>query len=186
MEKDIDKMKKAVLAYCEEVCPNVLINVTPIGFGDLCIHKDESEDTDPCWQIGTIGRPKILAIIQPKYFISDSQIDECIAAYRLLGLEARDAVAVANQRAQKAIQACADYAQSVYVAKDNTIAELQTRNTALVAALEEIRKPAMIIGFGKKATVKMRIDQLFEDHKRVRLIAKNALAANTEKGGLQG
>lgn len=47
----------------------------------------------------------------------------------------------------------------------------------LVEALEEIRKPAVIIGFGKKATGKMRAEQMDADHKRVRGIAQAALEA---------
>lgn len=65
------------------------------------------------------------------------------------------------------------------------VAEIESRNAALVEALEEIRKPAMIISLGK-ATNRDRAEQLTEDHKRVRMIAQSALTTNTEKGGVNG
>lgn len=61
----------------------------------------------------------------------------------------------------------------------------RTKTAKLVEALEEIRKPAMIISLGK-ATNRDRAEQLTEDHKRVRMIAQSALTTNTEKGGVNG
>jgi len=73
------------------------------------------------------------------------------------------------------------YSVSVWNRRDPEKAQLATiaaqaaEITRLRDALEEIRKPATIIGFGKKATGKMRAQQLEEDHVRVRTIAANAL-----------
>ena len=98
--------------------------------------------------------------------------------YRLLGLEARDAVE-AERENYKALEA-------LMIQRNEQINAERARAAKLVEALEEIRKPATIIGFGKKATGKMRAQQLEEDHVRVRTIAKAALAAHKEGGAQNG
>jgi hypothetical protein len=116
MEKDAKKIIEAVLAECETVCPE-LGQVTDTPRGEMRRYGDGG--------FGFAGQ----------HF--PGQYTNWDALYGALGLEARDAVAAANARAQKAIQACADYAQSVYVAKDLTISKLEAKNAALVAFVQK-------------------------------------------------
>lgn len=78
MKKTIEEVKKCVLAYCGEVCPQHMLSTAL--WGNLKMFRD-SETFEIMW-----GDRQWMVINQ---YSSD---DAFIAAYRLLGLSERDAI----------------------------------------------------------------------------------------------
>ena len=94
-----------------------------------------------------------------------------IAAYRILGLEARDAVEDEREEMMKTVDAL-----SAMVSVDPVaFADLQARNAALVAALEEIRDFATDED-GEEMDA-------YDMGEAIGLMVELALTTNTEKGG---
>lgn len=159
--KTIEEKRSSVLAYCEEVCPK--------GTKEAIIANGVTLEWIDYGDVMT-GGLRLYGVADWMYIEADMDEYVTLHAYRLLGLETRDALAPYKSENERL--------QSAWMTE-------KARNAALVEALEEIRKPAMIISLGK-ATNRDRAEQLTEDHKRVRMIAQSALSANTEKGGVQG
>jgi hypothetical protein len=169
MKKTIEEIKAAVLAECER---RSKIDNTRCFTIVVLVENADEPDT---YTVMFFGQT-IVAYTEMNDFAAD-----CL--YKLLGLEARDKVEAKDAE----IRWLKDVNEGSISLSAHQVSEwqqLKAQNEALVEALEEIRKPAMITGIGRKATGKMRADQLEEDHKRVRLIAHNALE-NHKKGGVQ-
>jgi len=176
MEKTIEEMREAVMAYCERLCPNVgdFSRVRLLGIGK--IERTSEVGFDPhydgkIWAIFAHGGGKIM------YFIHEDS-DEAIIdfAYMLFGFAERDAVADEKARLLKRYRARikrlrADDAETHRIqieVKDDRIEALQAKSAALVEALEEIQGSA-------KNEVNIGLS-LFR--KRALDIAKNAIEAH--------
>lgn len=100
---------------------------------------------------------------------AESEIVEIF--HHLLGLSERDAVAKEREIAEE------------YLSR---LKAERARNTALVAALEEIKKPWYVFKLGKRASLKSTLEQYKTRCMAIHEIASRALTANTEKGGSNG
>lgn len=154
MKKTIEEIRKAVLAYCEDVCPDKLR--TSIECGSLAWGYVDSRDSEyEAWFL-YVGN----ANSSPISLFALTADAVWIAAYRLLGLEARDAVEAYKSENERL--------QSAWMAEKSRNAALVAAGKALVAAVK--------VGMPITESI---IHQLVEFEK--------ALAANnTEKGGVQG
>jgi len=174
--KTIEEMESAVIQEINRLCPNDF-NSKEIDHGLIVNRLQKGANLyipDPD------GEVQIYDLVMWFPF-RDATPSQILTAYRWFGLEARDAV-------EAKVKELSDSMWVEIQAKTHAVMQFEAeraRAAKLVEALEEIRKPATIIGFGKKATGKMRAQQLEEDHVRVRTIAKAALAAHKE-GGVQG
>ena len=176
MEKDIEKMREAVLAYCETAFEGKSMwSKFPIG-NDAVIFK-AIDKYDLC-QInfgGKLGRPYLT--IQPSMTNFDAFL-----AYKLLGLSERDAVEAEKARLLKRYKARikrlrADDAETHRIqmeVKDERIAALEAKNAALVAALESLKRE---VGYKPR-----RHGEIVLYRNDLGVFIDNALAAN-EKGG---
>lgn len=182
--KTVEEMRDDVLAECEWICPNRDFPANAdwghLMFGYVKYDGDDYE----AWFL------YVSASIHPISLYARSADQIWIAAYRLLGLSERDAVEDEKSRLLKRYKARikrlrADDAETHRIqmeVKDERIAELQTRNAALVAALEKIRYEhgyRYTYGDGFGNVLEKRINS-------VGVAVVNALAANTEKGGVNG
>ena len=174
--RDIEKMRLAVLAECETVCPDKLH--APIECGHLAFGYVEDDGIRmEAWflYVGEATAPMSL------YALAGEQV--WLAAYRLLGLSERDAVEAEKARLLKRYKARikrlrADDAETHRIqmeVKDERIAALEAKNAALVAALGKIRNACRIAvttrDFQEKGTMY-----------KIETCIDSALAAN-EKGG---
>lgn len=193
--KTIEEMKAAAVAECDKLFKIAMELeadedvISPI----VKLHGSVSIQSGFLMRDGTHHECVFLRIglFTAAYLWSECSDADTDLFYRILGLESRDAVEAYKASLQSDLKSMTAIVASVKKGEQpdyvhiSKITELQDRNTALVEALEEIRKPAMIISLGK-ATNRDRAEQLTEDHKRVRMIAQSALTTNTEKGGVNG
>lgn len=172
---DAEKMRSSVLAYCEEVCPNVGDGHKETVNSGTIIH---SKDRAWSWLDGLGSR----------IYINDNMSRATATAmYAILGLEARDAVEAEKSRLLKRYKARikrlrADDAETHRIqmeVKDERIAELQTRNAALVAALEVVKQRCEELGTGCEIVDGQFVAIEGSDYE----VVCKALTANTEKGG---
>lgn len=91
--KTIEEMKAAVLAYCERFCPNEF-DTAHLEIGML-----ERRSLDGVFYWLSVHGLSTIAIHNNSYD------DDIFAAYRLLGLEARDAVEAERAKAAKLVEA---------------------------------------------------------------------------------
>ena len=154
MKIDTEKMRLAVLAECETVCPDKLR--APIECGHLAFGYVEDDGVQmEAWflYVGEATAPMSL------YALAGEQV--WIAAYRLLGLSERDAVAELREESDKYF---------------TELKAERARNAALVAALED-----MYLAYG--TTVKIgQLNGLRTVQTNIGRDIKHTLAAN-EKGG---
>ncbi len=173
--KTVEEMRKSVLAECETICPNVgdFSRVRLLWIGK--IERTSEVGFDPhydgkIWAIFAHGGGEIL------YFIHEDS-DEAIIdfAYMLFGFAERDAVEAERAEMMKTVDAL-----SAMVSVDPvSFAELEAKNAALVAALED-----MYLAYG--TTVKIgQLNGLRTVQTNIGRDIKHALAAN-ENGGVQG
>ena len=153
-------MREAVLAYCETVCPNVGDGHKETVKSGTIIH---SKDQAWVWLDGLGSRI---------YINKNMSIAVANAMYAILGLSERDAVAAERAEMMKTVDAL-----SAMVSVDPVaFAALETKNTALVAALKEMEEEIA--------------DYLYEDGERpdmeCLLIGIESVLAANEKGGVQG
>lgn len=120
--KTIEEMKKAVLAYCEEVCPNEH-NTAHLEVGML---KRQSMGSVFYWL--HVDGLSTIAIHEK------ATDDHIFAAYRILGLAERDAVAAEREKINK-------LAENI-VSQTLEINALESRNTALVTLLTTMKENA--------------------------------------------
>lgn len=178
-DKTIEEIRKTVLAYCEGVCPNIGDGHKETVNSGTIIH---SKDRAWSWLDGLGSR----------IYINDNMSRATATAmYAILGLEARDAVEAYKASLQSDLKSMTAIVSSVKKGEQpdyvhvSKLAELQVRNTALVAALEEIGAFATdedgeeMDAFDMGQTIGEMVDDAIAAN-------KNALAANTEKGGVQG
>ena len=153
-KKTIEEMRVAVLAECEAVCPDKLH--APIECGHLAFGYVEDDGIRmEAWflYVGEATAPMSL------YALAGEQV--WLAAYRLLGLSERDAVAELREESDKYF---------------TELKAERARNAALVAALED-----MYLAYG--TTVKIgQLNGLRTVQTNIGRDIKHALAAN-EKGG---
>lgn len=158
--KTIEEMKEAVLAYCEEACPK--------GTKEAIIANGVTLEWIDYGDVMT-GGLRLYGVADWMYIEADMDEYVTLHAYRLLGLETRDALAPYKSENERL--------QSAWMTE-------KARNAALVEALEKIRyehgyRHTYGDGFGN--VVEKRINS-------VGVMVNTALAANTntEKGGVQG
>jgi len=145
MEKTIEEMKAAVIAYCEEVCPDSRYkSLNPLGLTRIPaekMHGYNLDGVDVAWAI--MYRGDVVC------FLYDGTSSDLIDfAHRLFGLEARDTVQAERSRLSKRYKSRlnrlrANDAETHRIqieVKDERIAALQAKSAALVEALEEIKK----------------------------------------------
>ena len=124
--KTVEEMRVAVLAECEAVCPDKLH--APIECGHLAFGYVEDDGIRmEAWflYVGEATAPMSL------YALAGEQV--WLAAYRLLGLSERDAVEAERAEMMKTVDAL-----SAMVSVDPvSFAELEAKNAALVAAINE-------------------------------------------------
>ena len=153
-KKTIEEMRVAVLAECEAVCPDKLH--APIECGHLAFGYVEDDGIRmEAWflYVGEATAPMSL------YALAGEQV--WLAAYRLLGLSERDAVAELREESDKYF---------------TELKAERAKNAALVAALED-----MYLAYG--TTVKIgQLNGLRTVQTNIGRDIKHALAAN-EKGG---
>ena len=160
-------MREAVLAYCETAFEGKSMwSKFPIG-NDAVIFK-AIDKYDLC-QInfgGKLGRPYLT--IQPSMTNFDAFL-----AYKLLGLSERDAIQLAENECTKRVWAKDDMANHLLT----KITDLESKNAALVAALQTLKKA---VGYKPK-----RRDEIISYRNDIGIFIDEALAAN-EKGGVNG
>lgn len=170
--KTVEEMRVAVLAECEWICPNrdfpAKADWGHLMFGYVKYDGDDYE----AWFL------YVSASIHPISLYARSADQIWIAAYSLLGLSERDAVEAERAEMMKTVDAL-----SAMVSVDPvSFAELEAKNAALVAALENMTDSGYLLN---------RCDESKEDDvavvpllsiSAVQSMAKAALAAN-EKGG---
>jgi len=163
--KTVEEMRVAVLAECDTVCPNrdfpAKADWGHLMFGYVTYDGDDYE----AWFL------YVSASINPISLYARSADQIWIAAYRLLGLSERDAVAAERAEMMKTVDAL-----SAMVTVDPVaFAQLEAKNAALVAALGKIRNACRIAvttrDFQEKGTMY-----------KIETCIDSALAAN-EKGG---
>lgn len=186
MEKTLEEMKSSVLAYCEEVCPNIGDGHKETMNSGAIIHfKDRAWS----WLDGLGSR----------IYINDNMSRATATAmYAILGLEARDAVAEKGQQCRQMIEATISAANEKINALEakhrqvlglanhtikqmgENIEHLEARNTALVAALRTVKQYCESGNRGGAtrlpASHEYRAEGMYQE-------VIEALAANTEKGG---
>ena len=167
MKIDTEKMREAVLAYCETAFEGKSMwSKFPIG-NDAVIFK-AIDKYDLC-QInfgGKLGRPYLT--IQPSMTNFDAFL-----AYNLLGLSERDAVAAEKARSFKEIDSC-----TLSLGKMAIRAKVaEAKNAALVAALESLKRA---VGYKPR-----RHGEIVLYRNDLGVFIDNAIAAN-EKGGANG
>ena len=172
MDKTIEEMKKAVLAYCEEVCPKFQDSYEIEGI--VTLYREHGGirvyNFDTNTMIFTSGKSNREGSIRYHY--------------RLLGLAERDAVSTYKSSLQSDLKSMTAIVSSVKKGEQpdyvhvSKLAELQARNTALVAALERIKKEYGL-EHGVLRGERPVINSLGE-------FINEVLEANTEKGGVQG
>ena len=159
--KTIEEKRLALLAECATLCPNEGDKINILGDAALLLNCGDS-----IWKLNW-------KYMDGKIWLSESLPDWLVDfAYRLLGLETRDAVAESEDKRHELRTAIESLVGIKY--------ELESRNAALVAALEEIRNIC--------TEVDEHPDYTFaeDDAKLFIGICDRALTANTEKGGVQG
>ncbi len=125
--KSIEEIKNAVLAYCEDVCPNENDHFTVIQDYVSIKHSDS-------------GLPRVRFILwlfdvsmSINAQFEDGNDELAVALYRLLGLESRDAVAAEKSRSFKEIDSC-----TLSLGKMAIRAKVaEKRNAALVAFVQK-------------------------------------------------
>ena len=166
--KTVEQKREAVMAYCEEVCPNrdfpAKADWGHLMFGYVTYDGDDYE----AWFL------YVSASIHPISLYARSADQIWIAAYSLLGLSERDAVEAERAEMMKTVDAL-----SAMVSVDPVaFAQLEAKNAALVAALGKIRNACRIAvttrDFQEKGTMY-----------KIETCIDSALAAN-EKGGANG
>lgn len=171
--KRIKEIKVAVLAECEAICPN---QGDRKYFDWGYVYR-----WDDSWSLNYVSDGTCIFRTGDKNLYP--RLQNWHLAYAILGLSGREAVADEKARLLKRYKSRikrlrADDAETHKVqieVKNERIAALETKNAALVAALEEIKNDN-----------KLRPYETFHDLAcRMAEVAKNALAAN-EKGGVQG
>ena len=153
--KTVEEMRVAVLAECDTVCPNrdfpAKADWGHLMFGYVTYDGDDYE----AWFL------YVSASIHPISLYARSADQIWIAAYRLLGLSERDAVAELREESDKYF---------------TELKAERARNAALVAALED-----MYLAYG--TTVKIgQLNGLRTVQTNIGRDIKHTLAAN-EKGG---
>lgn len=153
--KTVEEMRVAVLAECDTVCPNrdfpAKADWGHLMFGYVKYDGDDYE----AWFL------YVSASIHPISLYARSADQIWIAAYRLLGLSERDAVAELREESDKYF---------------TELKAERARNAALVAALED-----MYLAYG--TTVKIgQLNGLRTVQTNIGRDIKHTLAAN-EKGG---
>ena len=142
MEKTIEEIRKAVLAYCDEVCPqgarhDVVANDVTIGWMG---HGDTMD-----------GGLRMYFFADWMYIDADMDDRTALLAYRLLGLDKRDALEAERGKSVK-----------------------------LVEAFEEIKKPWYIFNLGKRASLKNTLEQYKTRCMAIQDIVSRALEAYKE------
>ena len=155
------------MAYCEEVCPNrdfpAKADWGHLMFGYVTYDGDDYE----AWFL------YVSASINPISLYARSADQIWIAAYRLLGLSERDAVAAEKARSFKEIDSC-----TLSLGKMAIRAKVaEAKNAALVAALESLKRA---VGYKPR-----RHGEIVLYRNDLGVFIDNAIAAN-EKGGVQG
>ena len=201
-KKTIEKMREAVLAYCETVCPNVgdRFDISECAKLLHVVHAGDWHQWQIHCPIFNGGGYTWMAVFKVSPYPSCTDF---VDFYRLLGLSERDAVADEREEMMKTVDALsamvsvdpvsfADLEKRLEIAlrdlrkecdfsgkltEEN--AELEKRNAALVAALED-----MYLAYG--TTVKIgQLNGLRTVQTNIGRDIKHALAAN-ENGGVQG
>lgn len=172
MKIDIEKMRVAVLAECEILCPNDGDGHKGTVKSGTIIH---SKDQAWVWLDGLGSRI---------YINKNMSIAVANAMYAIIGLSEREAVETERSRLLKRYKARikrlrANDAETHRIqieVKDERIAKLEAKNAVLVAALED-----MYLAYG--TTVKIgQLNGLRTVQTNIGRDIKHALAAN-EKGG---
>lgn len=179
MEREFEEKRATVHAECERVCRYV--NDAHRVNDEVELRRVTKRGDGGEWVLFLMG------VEAPVAFGATSARAATRLYYSLLGLEARDAVEAERVKFDVDFQMLKNQilqSDDSIKLRDDLLKASESRAAKLVEALGEIRKPATIIGFGKKATGKMRAQQLEEDHVRVRTIANAAIAAHKE-GGVQ-
>jgi len=169
MEKTTEEKLAAVLQFCDEVCPNPK---------DAHILPDEIVEVQRIKQFGDYSHEYIVFVGGRTIATinKDSAPREVLAAYRLLGLEARDAVQAERSRLSKRYKSrlnrlMANDAETHRIqieVKDERIAALQAKSAALVEGLQVLKKEhGLDYGFvrGEKTVLNaigMFIDELLD------------------------
>ena len=161
--KTVEEMREAVMAYCEEVCPNrdfpAKADWGHLMFGYVTYDGDDYE----AWFL------YVSASINPISLYARSADQIWIAAYRLLGLSERDAV----EKKDDTIHNLRTGFESLVGIKY----DLEAKNAALVAALESLKRA---VGYKPR-----RHGEIVLYRNDLGVFIDNALAAN-EKGGANG
>lgn len=202
MDKTIEEMKNAVLAYCEEVCP-IMDSEYVMSPGTKLVHRvlkgDWTQWELQCWNGGTCQWER--SFCASPYMGEDDPHFGYL--YRIFGLEARDAVAekeaqhaekvkrlIESMRRQDEVYTTLHYAhldskqeldhtQRKYAKTDANLQSERARNAALVAALEKIKEEhgyRYTYGDGFGNVTEKRLSSLG-------VAIDLLIAANTEKGG---
>lgn len=163
--KTIEEMRLSVLVYCEEVCPNddetFAVVISGLDCTITCRHHHGIADFD-IRETGYFKR----RIYQIR---SSDEGDWWHLYYIFLGLEARDAVEALEKRLDTALSDLRKECDfSGRLTDENT--KLESRNAALVEALDSARAAI----------------EYDDDISTALILIKNALTANTEKGGVHG
>ena len=177
-KKTIEKMRDAVLAYCEAVCPNdedQWIDEV-IGLRIRCAMTNSNwKESKMIWIANAHGAS---VSVSPR----EKDNTAFVYLYRLLGISERDAVAAEKSRLLKRYKARikrlrANDAETHRIqieVKDERISALETRNAALVAALESLKRA---VGYKPR-----RHGEIVLYRNDLGVFIDNAIAAN-EKGG---
>jgi hypothetical protein len=157
--KTIEEMKEAVLAYCEEACPK--------GTKEAIIANGVTLEWIDYGDVMT-GGLRLYGVADWMYIEADMDEYVTLHAYRLLGLETRDALAPYKSENERL--------QSAWMTE-------KARNAALVEALEVVKYGCE---FGNQS---LGCQKLPDSKGYSAVIGSpyefvcNALSANTEKGG---
>ena len=163
--KTIEEIKNAVIAYCEEVCPNQG-DRKYFDWGYIYRWNDS-------WSLSHILDGSCIFMTGEKN--EYPRLQNWHLAYAILGLEARDAKAEWNEATAKAIAHL--NLETAKAERDKLQAE--SRNAALVEALQSMKNQygyRYTYGDGFSNVVEKKVSPLG-------MMIDLALAANTEKGG---
>ena len=149
MEKTIEEIRKAVLAYCDEVCPqgarhDVVANDVTIGWMG---HGDTMD-----------GGLRMYFFADWMYIDADMDDRTALLAYRLLGLDKRDALEAEKEKSKRwesrawkilqIIRQPSHRSRPKTAAVLRTLREVSEKNERLVEELEEIKYEDEVNGKG--------------------------------------
>ena len=161
MEKNtIEEKLVDVLSECAKLCPNEGDKINILGDAALL-----SNCGDSVWKLDwKYMDGKIWLCAETSDWLVD-------VVYCILGLSERDAVAESENECTKRVWAKDDMANHLLT----KITELQDRNTALVEALETLKKA---VGYKPKPS-----GEIISYRNDLGIFIDDVIAANTEKGG---